>query len=100
MSAWPVVGRRPSPASLRRLRLGLSPSGEPLGHDQITLALWLGAARRSSMGAGFAAVLEGLARWAERAIDSVAAQLPKDFPASVSGPVFEGVRRSARVLVP
>lgn len=99
MSAWPVVGRSPAPASLRRLRFGLSPHGEALSHDQLTLAQWLDAARRSSMGAGFVAVLAGLAGWAERATDAVAAELPRDFPASVSGPVLEGVRRSARVLV-
>jgi serine/threonine-protein kinase HipA len=98
MSAWPVLGRHPSAASLQRLRLGLSPSGAVLSHDQVTLARWQDAARRSSMGAGFAAVIDGLARWTDNAIETVAAELPRDFPASVSGAVFDGLRRSARAL--
>jgi hypothetical protein len=50
------------------------------------------------LGASFDAVLSGLATWAERAIDRVAAELPERFPSSVSGPIFEGLRGSARVL--
>jgi hypothetical protein len=30
--------------------------------------------------------------------ERVAAEPPEAFPASVSGPIFDGVRRSARVL--
>jgi hypothetical protein len=50
------------------------------------------------VGAGFDAVLTGLAGWTERAVADVAATLPAGFPASVSEPVFEGVRRSALAL--
>ena len=98
MSAWPVLGRHPSAASLQRLRLGLSPAEAPMGHGDVTAHAWIAAARRHSMGAGFAGVLSGLAAWAEPAIDQVSRQLPESFPTSVSGPVFEGLRRSARVL--
>jgi serine/threonine-protein kinase HipA len=98
MSAWPVVGRQPSPASLKRLPLGLSPDGRPIGHDGVTLQAWRGAAQRHALGSSFDAVLSGLAAWTERAIERVSAELPDRFPTSVSGPVFEGLRRSARVL--
>lgn len=98
MSAWPVVGRHPSPASLRRLPLGLTPDGKPIGHDGVTRQAWQRAAQRHALGSSFDAVLSGLATWAERAIDRVATGLPERFPSSVSGPVFEGVRRSARLL--
>jgi serine/threonine-protein kinase HipA len=98
MSAWPVMGRHPSPASLRRLSLGLSPDGKPMSHDGVTLQAWQRAAQRHALGGSFDAVLSGLATWAERAIDRVAAELPERFPSSVSGPIFEGLRRSARVL--
>ena len=98
MSAWPVLGRHPAPSSLRRLRLGLSPDGTPVGHDGVTRALWKQSARRQALGSGFDAVLGGLAVWAERAIDVVTAELPERFPSSVSGPVFDGLRRSARLL--
>jgi hypothetical protein len=40
----------------------------------------------------------GLAQWAGPAIDSAAASLPAGFAASVSEPVFEGLRRGARTL--
>ena len=98
MSAWPLVGSQPSAASLRRLPFGLSPDGVPKGHHELTRAAWQDAARRHALGAGFHAVLDGLAAWAEPAIERVSAELPDAFPASVSGAVFEGVRRCARVL--
>ena len=69
-----------------------------MGHGDVTAHAWIAAARRHSMGAGFAGVLSGLAAWAEPAIDQVSRELPESFPTSVSGPVFEGLRRSARVL--
>lgn len=98
MSAWPLLGRQPSVASLRRLPFGLSTDGVPMGHHEITRAAWQRAARRHALGAGFDAVLDGLAAWAEPAIERASAELPDGFPTSVSGAVFEGVRRSARVL--
>ena len=99
MSAWPVLGRQPSAASLQRLPFGLSPDGTPKAHGDLTRAAWLRVAQRQAIGAAFEAVLDGLANWAEPAIQRVSAELPDGFPASVSGAVFEGVRRSARVLV-
>ena len=98
LSTWPLLGRAPKASSLQRLPWTLSPTGEPLAHQQITRAHWLRAARRHAVGAGFEAVLAGLAQWTERAIDAVAATLPAGFPVSVSEPVFEGLRRGARVL--
>lgn len=98
MSAWPLLGRQPSAASLRRLPFGLSPDGTPRSHHELTRASWLQAARRHALGTGFEAVLDGLAAWAEPAIERVSAGLPDAFAASVSGAVFEGVRRCARSL--
>jgi serine/threonine-protein kinase HipA len=98
MSAWPVLGRQPSAASLRRLAFGLSPDGGPSDHHGITRAAWQRAARRHAVGAAFDAVLDGLSQWADRAIERVSAELPDGFPPSVSGPVFEGLRRSAQAL--
>ena len=98
MSTWPLLGRSPGAASLKRLPWTLSPAGESLAHHQVTRAHWLQAARRHAVGAGFDAVLSGLSQWAGRAIDSVAARLPAGFPTSVSEPVFEGVRRGAKLL--
>jgi len=98
MSAWPLFGRTPKAASLKRLAWTLSPTGEPLAHHQITRQHWLKAAQRHAVGAGFDAVVAGLAHWAGPAIDRVAASLPRGFPPSVSEPVFEGLRRGARVL--
>jgi serine/threonine-protein kinase HipA len=98
MSAWPVLGRQPSSASLKRLPLGLSPDGQPVTHDGVTRLVWQRAAQRHALGAGFDAVLNGMATWAERAIERVSAELPERFPTSVSGPVFDGLRRSAGLL--
>jgi serine/threonine-protein kinase HipA len=98
MSAWPVVGRHPSSASLKRLPLGLSPDGKPSSHDGVTRQSWQRAAQRCALGSSFDAVLSGLAAWAERAIERVSAELPDRFPSSVSGPVFDGLRRCARLL--
>jgi serine/threonine-protein kinase HipA len=98
MSAWPVMGRHPSPQSLARLTYGLSPDGQPTGHAAIKRQAWLRVAQRQALGASFDAVLGGLASWSERAIERVSAALPERFPNSVSGPVFEGLRRCARVL--
>jgi hypothetical protein len=43
-------------------------------------------------------VLAGLADWAAKVVDNVAGMLSAGLPPSVSEPVFEGLRRSARVL--
>ncbi|MFI4930614.1 MAG: HipA domain-containing protein [Burkholderiales bacterium] len=98
MSAWPLVGRSPRASSQQRLPWTLSPTGEPMAHHQITRSHWLKAAQRHAVGAGFDAVLAGLARWCAQAVDTVAASLPAGFASSVSEPVFEGLRRGARVL--
>ncbi|HSW22638.1 MAG TPA: HipA domain-containing protein [Burkholderiaceae bacterium] len=98
MSSWPLLGRSPKASSLQRLPWTLSPAGDALTHHQITRAHWLGAARRHALGAGFDAVVAGLAEWIGPAIDSAAASLPTGFASSVSEPVFEGLRRGARAL--
>jgi len=98
MSSWPLLGRSPKASSLLRLPWTLSPSGEALTHHQITRAHWLKAAQRHALGAGFDAVVAGLAQWTGPAIDSAAASLPAGFASSVSEPVFEGLRRGARAL--
>lgn len=101
MSAWPIVGRAPSAASLRRLRFALAPGGADAsnGYDDLTLQRWSDLARRNALGHEFGAVIEGLASWADNAIEAVAAQLQPGFPTSVSGAIFEGLRRSARQLI-
>lgn len=98
MSAWPVLGRDPSAASLRRLHLGLSPDGTAMAHGAVTAPSWIAAARRHAIGAGFAGVLAGLAAWTEPAIERVSGELPASFPSSLSTAVFEGLRRCARTL--
>jgi serine/threonine-protein kinase HipA len=100
MSAWPLLGRTPSPASFKRLPWAWPPDGTARLHHEITPALWRGVARHQAIGAHFDAVLDGLASWTERAIDAVSAQLPAGFPGSLSHTVFEGLRRSARTLAP
>lgn len=102
MSAWPILGRAPKPASVARLRLALPPGGDtkPVSHDAVTRQTWLDAARRLALGPELSAVIDGLAAWAEQAIAQVAAELPDGFPASVSEPVFAGVRRCAVALTP
>jgi len=98
MSAWPLLGRSPALASLRRLPWTLSLAGAPLAHQQIHGGHWLRVARQHAVGAGFEAVLSGLREWAARATETVAARLPEGFPRSVSEPVLEGVRRCAQAL--
>ncbi|HSW27214.1 MAG TPA: HipA domain-containing protein, partial [Burkholderiaceae bacterium] len=98
LSSWPLLGRSPRASSLQRLPWTLSPAGDALTHHQITRAHWLEAARRHALGAGFDAVVAGLAQWAGPAIDNAAASLPAGFASSVSEPVFEGLRRGARAL--
>jgi len=98
MSAWPLLGRAPKASSLRRLVWTLPPVDEPLTHHQIARPHWLKAAQRHALGAGFDAIVTGIASWVEQAIDRAAASLPAGFASSVSEPVFEGLRRGARAL--
>jgi serine/threonine-protein kinase HipA len=98
MSAWPVLGRAPSASSLKRLPWALSPARSALTHHQATPAQWRDAARRQALGASFGTVLDGLAAWTDRAIDSVSAQLPAGFPHAVSDAIFDGLRRGARAF--
>jgi len=98
LSAWPLLGRSPKPSSLQRLPWTLSPSGAPLAHHQVHRMHWLQAARRHAVGAGFDAVLDGIAHWVPQAIERACAALPPDFPSSVSEPVFDGLQRGVRRL--
>jgi serine/threonine-protein kinase HipA len=102
MSAWPLVGRSPSVASLDRLRFAQPPAGAgtPPAYTGLTRAIWLQAAKANALGRDIVSVIDGLTAWTERAIDAVADGLPPDFPLSVSEPVFAGLRRSARRLIP
>lgn len=102
MSAWPILGRTPKPASTARLRLALPPTADPaaMSHDAVTRQTWLDAARRLALGAELTAVIDGLSAWTEQAVARVEAELPPGFPASVSGPVFAGLRRCAVALAP
>ncbi|HEY2977253.1 MAG TPA: HipA domain-containing protein, partial [Burkholderiaceae bacterium] len=75
MSAWPLLGRSPKASSLKRLAWTLSPTDEALAHHQIARSHWLKAAQRHAVGAGFDAIVTGIASWVEQAIDRTAASL-------------------------
>ena len=102
MSAWPLLGRSPSAASLERLRFAQPPAGAgtPAAYSGLTRAAWLQAAKVNALGRDIVSVIDGLTAWTEHAIDTVATELPPDFPLSVSEAVFAGLRRSARRLIP
>jgi serine/threonine-protein kinase HipA len=100
LSAWPIVGAGPGLVDERKLRLAMAvrSSNAHWKWSEILPRHWDAVARSAGLGDAQAVTTE-LAAKTPTVISAVRAELPPDFPAGVSEPVFTGLERSARRLL-
>jgi len=100
MSAWPVIGRGARQFQWQKVKLAMAARSKNAHYhlQEVQRRHWNAAAKRNAMGQDFESVIEDVLKKTPEAIATVAAQLPKDFPPAVAEPIFEGLRRQARLL--
>lgn len=100
MSAWPLTGSGANLFQRKKLKLAMSVSGRNKHYfiDSIQRRHWNETAKRNAMGPDFESAVEEVLSAVPGVIEKVAAELPADFPAAVSGPIFEGILAQASRL--
>ncbi|MGH2348271.1 MAG: type II toxin-antitoxin system HipA family toxin [bacterium] len=100
LSAYPVLGTSAARLQPRKVRMAMAVEGASRHyrwHD-ILPRHWQEVARRSGIGAEFRAICRELIDQTPAAIERATADLPRGFPASVVGPVVDGLRKSSKNL--
>jgi serine/threonine-protein kinase HipA len=100
ISAFPVLGRKRNQLSPLKVKMAMAVEGENrhyLWHS-IQKRHWEETARRSGIDAYWPKLLDELIEKTPAALAAVAAELPKDFPASVADPILDGLKKSAAKL--
>lgn len=100
LSAWPVIGNGPKQLPWKKvsLAMALRAGNTHYRMADIQRRHWNEVARRNALGLDFEPVIERLIARAPAALAEVAAQLPGDFPASVSEPIFSGILSQVAAL--
>lgn len=97
MSAWPAIGPGPNQFDRKKLKLAMAVKGKSAHYrlDDIQRRHWNATAKRNALGADFEAGIERVLRATPGVLDSLARELPPDFPAQVSEPIFRGIQAQA-----
>lgn len=100
MSAWPVVGKGPNLFDAKKLKLAMAVVGKNRHYliGQIRRRHWNETAKRNALGTDFEPTIQEVLAAVPAVIATVAAALPPGFPDAVSGPIFDGLSRQARLL--
>jgi serine/threonine-protein kinase HipA len=100
LSAYPVLARKQLPRQKIKLAMAVLGTTKHYRWAEVRRRHWLSTAERTGLPREDAeAMLVDLAARIEPAIAEVERALPHDFPASVSDPIFEGVRAMRPRLV-
>lgn len=93
MSAWPVVGTGPRQMQWPKVKMAMAVVSKNRHYRMADIQRrhWNAVARSNAIGNDFEAGIERIVALAPGVIAQVAANLPADFPESVSKPIFEGV---------
>lgn len=100
LSAWPVIGsgQRQFPWHKIKLAMAVRSRNAHYRVKDVQRRHWNAVAKRNAMGQDFEDVIEEVLKKTPGAIAAVAAELPKDFPAAVAEPIFDGLERQAKRL--
>lgn len=100
MSAWPVIGPGAREIQWQKLKLAMALRTKSAHYrmHEIQRRHWNAVAKANALGPDFEEVIEKIASMTPSVIESVAAQLPADFPAKVSGSIFDGLRTQVKRL--
>lgn len=100
LSAWPVIGDGPNNFQWHKVSMAMALRAGN-AHSKMAEILrrhWNEVAKANAIGPDFERTIENFIALAPKAVESVHAQLPTDFPARVSDTIFEGVLRQAETL--
>jgi serine/threonine-protein kinase HipA len=100
LSAWPAIGNGPNTFQWKKVTMAMAVRAGNAHYrmDEIARRHWNETAKANAVGSDFEATIERFIAIAPTAVAEVQAQLPKDFPAQVSDPIFEGVLKQADTL--
>ena len=97
LSAWPHVGSKPDQFDENRLSLAMGIRGKSMHYrlKDVRRRHWNAVAKRNAMGEDFENTIKQVLKAVPNVLDELPKLIPADFPASVSEPIFEGIRRQA-----
>ena len=97
MSAWPAIGRGARQFQWQKLKLAMAVRSRNAHYrmHEVQRRHWNAIAKRNALGQDFEDVIEDVLKRTPSVIATVAAQLPKGFPAEVAEPIFEGLTKQA-----
>ncbi len=100
MSAWPVVGPGTREFQWQTLKLAMALRTKNVHYcmHEIQRRHWNEVAKTNALGPNFEEVIEKITAMTPSVIESVAAQLPVDFPTKVAGSIFDGLRAQVERL--
>jgi serine/threonine-protein kinase HipA len=100
LSAWPVIGRGANKFQWHNIKMAMAVQSKNRHYamHEIRRRHWDEVIKRNGLGQNFDDSIQRFIDLAPQAIATVAAKLPKEFPSSVSEPVFEGITRQIAML--
>ena len=100
MSAWPVIGKGARQIPWRKVKMAMALHSKNVHYRmaEIQRRHWNVAAKDNALGADFEPIIQRFIDITPTAISSVAAQLPKEFPAHLSDRIFAGLRAQVERL--
>jgi serine/threonine-protein kinase HipA len=100
ISAFPVLGTRSRQLSPRKVKMAMAVESGSRHYKwgSIQRRHWEEMARRCGAASFWPRLVDELIEKTPAVVDSVASELPSDFPAHVAGAIFDGLRKSALKL--
>lgn len=100
LSAWPITGGGAGQMAYRTLKLAMAVRGRNTHYrmHETQRRHWNAMARSCALGRDVEPLIEALIERTARAIETVRAELPPDFPAEIAEPILDGLRDSAQRL--
>lgn len=93
MSAWPVIGKGAREFQWQKVKMAMALHTKNAHYRiaGIQRRHWNEVARANALGSDFEAVIQRIAAMTPAVIESVADELPPEFPTEVSGRIFDGL---------
>jgi serine/threonine-protein kinase HipA len=100
MSAWPIVGEGARKFQWQKVKMAMAVRSKNAHYRMMDIQRrhWNTVAKHNALGPDFEDVIQQFIDMAPHAISAVSAELPKEFPADVCDPIFEGLLRQVRQL--
>ena len=100
ISAYPILGGRKNQMPPQKVKMAMAVRGKNRHYkwSEIQTRHWISTAAEVGLEATAREDILGLVERAPSVVERVAALLPKHFPDKVSGPIFDGLLRSAKRL--